>query len=411
MGKADVNAGEAVLSTDTSVLTPRIVLLFALTSALAVANVYAAQPLLESMSASLAVPPGMIGSVVTATQAGYATGLLFLVPLGDRINRKALAIAQLLLSVLALLGAGLSQDLLTLLCAMLFVGLMAVVVQVMVAWAAVLAAPQRRGEVVGSVTSGIVMGILLARFVSGAIADIAGWRAVYLISACLMLAIACVLWKVMPGTPKTAHKPSWVSTLFSVFHLLASEPQLRVRGVLALLCFAAFSMLWTTMVMPLTAMSLSATQTGMFGFAGIAGALAASRAGKWADRGWGQKATGIALALLTLSWLPIAFTESSLLWLVAGVIMLDFAVQTVHVTSQSFIIAARPEAASRLVGAYMFFYSLGSGVGAIIATQLYARWGWQSVCFAGAAVSACGFLFWLSTLQTGQQSTHKKSRR
>lgn len=375
-------------------LTPWMTALFSLSCALAVANVYSAQPLLESISASLNIPPGITGSVITATQTGYAVGLIFLVPLGDRVNRKILVITQLLLSVLALMVAGLSQNLAILLCAMVFIGLMAVVVQLIVAWAAIMAVPERRGQVVGSVTSGVVLGILLARFVAGTIADIAGWRAVYLTAACLMLLIACVLWKVMPAPPPQTKKPGYISLLLSVFRLFITEPQLRTRGVFALLIFAAFSMLWTTLVIPLSAMSLSHTQIGMFGLAGIAGALAASRAGLWADRGMGQRATGLALALLTLSWLPIAYLETSLIWLIVGVIMLDFAVQTVHVTSQSIIIAARPEAASRLVGAYMCFYSVGSATGAIAATQLYALWGWQAVCFAGAAVSACAFLFW-----------------
>ena len=400
--KADTQAEamEQIASAEAPVLTPRITLLFSLTSALAVANVYSAQPLLESMSASLKVPPGTIGSVITATQAGYAAGLIFLVPLGDRVNRKTLVITHLLLSVLALTAAGLSQNLTTLLCAMLFTGLMAVVVQLMVAWAAILAAPQRRGQVVGTVTSGIVLGILLARFISGTIADLAGWRVVYLTAAGLMLLIACLLAKVMPSTAPRRPTPTYLSLLLSVFRLFFTEPQLRKRGLFALLIFAAFSMLWTSMVMPLSAMSLSHTQIGLFGLAGIAGALAASRAGLWADGGRGQQATGTALAVLTLSWLPIAYTETSLLWLLIGVITLDFAVQTIHVTNQSILIAARPDAASRLVGAYMCFYSVGSALGAITATALYALWGWPSVCFAGALVSASAFLFWAGSRQS-----------
>ncbi len=376
------------------VLSSRMIFLFSLTSALAVANVYSAQPLLESIAASLQVSPGTIGTVVTATQSGYALGLIFLVPLGDCVNRKKLVITQLLLSVLALIIAAVAPDLMTLLCAMMLVGLMAVVTQLMVAWAAMLASPEQRGQVVGSVTSGIVIGILLARFVSGMIADLAGWRAVYLTAACLLLLISLILAKVLPATAGQTQRTSYPHLLLSVFRLFLTEPQLRRRGILALLIFAAFSMLWSSMVLPLTALSLSHTQTGMFGLAGLAGALAASRAGAWADLGLGQRATGLALALLTFSWLPIAALQTSLLLLIFGVILLDFAVQTVHVINQSLIVAARPEAASRLVGAYMCFYSLGSALGAIAATQLYTHWGWQAVCYAGAAVSASAFLCW-----------------
>ena len=376
------------------VLSSRMIFLFSLTSALAVANVYSAQPLLESIAASLQVSTGTIGTVVTATQSGYALGLIFLVPLGDCVNRKKLVITQLLLSVLALITAAVAPDLMTLLCAMLLVGLMAVVTQLMVAWAAMLASPEQRGQVVGSVTSGIVIGILLARFVSGMIADLAGWRAVYLTAACLLLLISLILAKVLPATAGQTRRTSYPHLLLSVFRLFLTEPQLRRRGILALLIFAAFSMLWSSMVLPLTALSLSHTQTGMFGLAGLAGALAASRAGAWADLGLGQRATGLALALLTFSWLPIAALHTSLLLLIFGVILLDFAVQTVHVINQSLIVAARPEVASRLVGAYMCFYSLGSALGAIAATQLYTHWGWQAVCYAGAAVSASAFLCW-----------------
>nr|WP_245006273.1 MFS transporter [Pantoea agglomerans] len=382
------------------VLSSRMIFFFSLTSALAVANVYSAQPLLESIAASLQVSTGTIGTVVTATQSGYALGLVFLVPLGDCVNRKKLVITQLLLSVLALITAAVAPDLMTLLCAMLLVGLMAVVTQLMVAWAAMLASPEQRGQVVGSVTSGIVIGILLARFVSGMIADLAGWRAVYLTAACLLLLISLILAKVLPATAVQTRRTSYPHLLLSVFRLFLTEPQLRRRGILALLIFAVFSMLWSSMVLPLTALSLSHTQTGMFGLAGIAGALAASRAGAWADLGLGQRATGLALALLTFSWLPIAALHTSLLLLIFGVILLDFAVQTVHVINQSLIVAARPEAASRLVGAYMCFYSLGSALGAIAATQLYTHWGWQAVCYAGAAVSASAFLCWSGVRQS-----------
>ncbi|SSI16323.1 major facilitator transporter [Klebsiella quasipneumoniae] len=388
--------GIQTASAPDAMLTAGITTLFSLTCALAVANVYSAQPLLDSMAVSLKVAPGMIGGVITATQLGYAIGLLFLVPLGDWLNRKYVAMTQLLLSAAALVVAGLSPNIATLFGAMLIVGLMAVVVQLMVAWVAILATPQKRGQAVGTLTSGIVSGILLSRFISGAIADIAGWRAVYLTAACMMLLMAGVVWKVMPPPSKQSQpqKSTYLSLLKSVFQLYITEPQLRKRGILALLIFAAFSMLWTTMVMPLTALSLSHTQAGMFGLAGLAGVLAASRAGKWADQGWAQRTTGLALALLALSWLPIAYVETSLLWLLVGVIALDFAVQAVHVSNQSLIIAARPAAASRLVGAYMCFYSLGSAAGAIVATQFYSHWGWQAVCLAGAAVSACAFLVW-----------------
>ena len=382
-------------------LSPTLTLLFSVTCALAVANVYFAQPLLDSMAQSLGVASSMIGMVVTATQVGYALGLLFIVPLGDLLNRKRLVLTQVLLSALALAAIGAAQQWLALLSAMIMMGVLAVVVQVLVAYTATLATPSQRGQAVGTVTSGIVLGILLARFTSGVIADLAGWRAVYFASSGLMLTLAVVLWRAVPDIALPRHQDSYLALMGSLFKLFISEPTLRVRGLLALLIFAAFSVLWTAMVLPLSAppLSLSHTAIGMFGLAGVAGALAARRAGRWADQGLGQRVTGISLGLLTLSWLPISFAETSLIALVGGVILLDFAVQAVHVTNQSIIFTARPDAQSRMVGAYMCFYSVGSALGAVAATQVYALWGWMAVSLLGALISVSAWVLWFVTAQ------------
>jgi predicted MFS family arabinose efflux permease len=377
--------------------------LFSITCALAVANIYFAQPLLDSMARSLGVASSRIGVVVTATQVGYALGLLFIVPLGDRVSRKRLILTQVLLSAVALAAVGGAQQWLALLAAMLVMGLLAVVVQVLVAYAAVLATPSQRGHVVGTVTSAIVLGILLARFTAGLIADMAGWRAVYFVSSGLMLVLATVLYNVVPATAPPRHGESWLALIGSLFKLFVTERTLRIRGLLALLIFAAFSVLWTAMVLPLSAppLSLSHTAIGLFGLAGVAGALAARRAGRWADQGLGQRVSGLSLALLTLSWLPIAFARTSLVALICGVVLLDFAVQAVHVTNQSLLFAARPDAHSRMVGAYMCFYSIGSALGAAAATQVHALWGWTAVSLLGASISAAAWVLWYLTCESG----------
>jgi predicted MFS family arabinose efflux permease len=394
-----VDAGERSRIDRSPGLSPSLTLLFSVTCALAVANVYFAQPLLASMAESLGVTSGLIGVVVTATQAGYALGLLFIVPLGDRINRKRLILTQVMLSAIALAAVGASQQWLALLGAMIVMGLLAVVVQVLVAYAAVLATPSQRGQAVGTITSGVVLGILLARFTSGLIADLAGWRAVYFVSSGLMLILAAVFWKVVPATVSPRNQQSYLTLIGSLFKLFMTEPVLRIRGLLALLIFSAFSVLWTSMVLPLSAppLSLSHTAIGLFGLAGVAGALAARRAGRWADQGFGQRVTGLSLGLLTLSWLPISFAETSLIALVLGVVLLDFAVQAVHVTNQSLIFAARPDAQSRMVGAYMCFYSVGSALGAAAATQVYALWGWTATSLLGALISATALVLWVLT--------------
>lgn len=378
-------------------LTRSLTLLLAVTCALAVASVYFAQPLLESMATSLGVATGKVGLVVGATQAGYAVGLLLVVPLGDLFERKRLIVCQLLLSAAALLAVGLAQDWAVLLLAMSLVGLLAVVVQVVVAHAATLATAQEQGRVVGQVTSGVVLGILLARLVAGGFADVAGWRSVYVVAAGLALLMALLLWRKLPSAQPGVRSASYRQLLASVVGLYRHDRLLRQRGLLALLTFAAFSVLWSAMVLPLSApaLALSHTQIGLFGLAGIAGAMAASRAGRLADQGHAQRSTGMALLLLLLSWVATAFLEYSLLALVLGVVMLDFAVQAVHVTNQTLLLKGRSEMASRLIGAYMCCYSLGSGVGAVAAGWVYARWGWMAVCAVGAGFSALALIYWL----------------
>lgn len=374
-------------------------LLFAVASGMAVANIYYAQPLLDAMSGEFGIEHSMIGMVVTVTQICYALGLILLVPLGDLQNQRRLITCQMLLSVLALVVVGTAPTSAVMLAGMAGVGLLAVVTQTLVAFAATLAAPTERGRVIGLVTSGIVIGILLARTVAGILTDLAGWRSVYLVSASLTLIMAIALFRVLPNFERERVPLSYSQLLRSVFLLFIQERVLRIRGVLALLIFTVFSILWTSLVLPLSApqFSLSHSAIGAFGLAGVAGALAAAKAGGLADRGLGQRTTGVALALLLASWVPINVTEHSLWGLIVGVIVLDFSVQAVHVTNQSMILKVRPESRSRLTAGYMIFYSIGSAAGSIASTVIYAHAGWNGVCILGASVSAFALFFWALT--------------
>jgi predicted MFS family arabinose efflux permease len=382
-------------------LSGAMLLLFAIAGGLSVANVYYAQPLLDAMAQELGIAPAAIGLVVTLTQVGYAFGLILIVPLGDLLDRRRLIVGQTLLSAIALVVVGTASSATVLLAGMILVGLLAVVVQVLVAFAATLATPAERGRAIGTVTSGIVAGILLARFFSGLLADIGGWRTIYLTSAALMLIMAALLARVLPGhQAKTAGGLSYGRLLRSTLALLAEEPILRERAVFALLIFASFSCFWSSIALPLSAppLALSHTTIGALGIAGVAGALAARNAGRLADRGWADRTTGLSLMLMLAAWVSVAFVHTAFWPLVAGVIMLDLAGQAVHVTNQSLIVAARPDSASRLVGAYMVFYSIGSAAGAIASTMAYAMAGWIGVCILGASISAGALLFWIVTV-------------
>ncbi|WP_339545201.1 MFS transporter [Pseudomonas sp. RA_35y_Pfl2_P32] len=383
-------------------LSSAVVLLFSIACGLAVANVYYAQPLLDAMAQAFAIAPATIGLVVTLSQVGYGIGLLLLVPLGDLLNRRRLIVGQTLLSSVALLMIALAPTAGWLLLGMTLTGLLAVVTQVLVAYAATLAMPQQRGRVVGIVTSGIVVGILLARTVSGGMADLAGWRSIYWLSAALTLLMALLLLYVLPKQEAAQPPQRYWRLIGSVFVLFKEEPVLRQRAVLALLSFASAMVLWTPMVLPLSAppLSLSHSEIGLFGLAGAAGALAAARAGHLADRGLGHWVSGLSLLLMLASWLPIGLAQSSLWALLLGVITFDLGLQAMHVTSQSLIYGVRPEAQSRLTAGYMLFYSIGSALGSLASTAVYAWAGWLGVCLLGAGINALALVYWLSTFRS-----------
>lgn len=382
-------------------LSRPLVLLFALASGLAVANAYFAQPLIDLMADDLGIARATAGSIVAFTQIGYGLGLVLLVPLGDLVNRRKLVIGQSLLSVLALLSVGISASAAMLLASMAAMGLLAVVTQGFVAYAASLARASERGQIVGTVTSGIVLGILLARTIAGALADLSGWRTVYFASAILTLVIAALLYRTLPPQAPREKTLSYPRLIGSLVRLFAEEPVLRIRAVLAMLIFADITTLLTPLALPLSAppFSLSHTEIGLFGLAGAAGALGAARAGHWTDRGFGQRTTGAALAMMLAAWLPIALLPRSILWLILGVLVLDFGLQAVHVANQAMIYRVRPEAQSRLTAAYMVFYSIGSALGSSASTLVYAQAGWTGVSLLGGSIAFAGLLFWAATLR------------
>ncbi len=371
-------------------------MLLAVACGASVANVYYAQPLLDRIGADLNISSAALGLVTTVTQGGYLLGLVLIVPLGDRLNRRALIITQSLVAAAGLIVVAVAPQALVFFIASAIVGLASVVVQVIVAHAAVLSAPAQRGRVVGVVTSGVVIGILLARTVSGLVADAFGWRAVFVVSGALMVVLASVLSRLLPRDGAVGARVSYARLITSVVRLSARERVFRVRSLIALFMFGGFGAVWGSMALPLgaTPWHLSTGQIGLFGLAGTAGALGAARAGWLADRGLAQWVSGLALVLYILSWAAIAQTPHSLVLLSIGVLSLDFAGQALHVTNQHLIIDIDPATSSQAIGSYMVFYSIGTGGGAIVATSLYAAAGWGAVSIFGTGLGVLALLVW-----------------
>lgn len=367
-------------------------MLLAVAAGVAVSTIYFAQPLLVAMGESFGISPSKVGLFVTATQVGYGVGLFLLVPLGDLVNRRRLVVLQFALLATTLLAIGTARTTPLVLIGLAATGLLAVVTQSLLAFAASLAGPAQRGRAIGGVTSGVVIGILLARTAAGVLADLAGWRTVYLASAGLSLALALALHQRLPTRDRRELTLGYGALVRSTLTLFREERVFRERAVLAMLIFAAFSTLWSSLALPLN--HLSHTAVGAFGLAGVAGALAAGPAGRLNDRGLSRRTTGTALGVLAISWIPLAYTTRSLWALVIGAVLLDLAVQAVHVTNQSLIYELRPDAGSRLIGGYMVFYSAGSGLGAAGSTAIYDVAGWPAVCLLGLAFSLLALLVW-----------------
>ena len=376
-------------------ISTRLAVLLAIASGVAVANIYYAQPLLGQIGRDLGVGPAGLGLVTTVTQAGYFLGLILIVPLGDLINRRLLIVAGCVIAAAALISVAVSPGPQMFLIASGVVGVASVVQQVINAYAAALSSPEMRGRILGIVTSGVVFGVLLARTVSGVLADVLDWRSVYVFSAILMLGLALVLARVLPPENTRSAVP-YGRLVTSVVTLTLHERVFRVRALITLLIFAGFGALWGSMALPLTTAPwhLSTTEVGLFGLVGAAGAVGAARAGALADRGRAQWVTGITLVLFAISWAPIAWLPNSLIVLIIGIVVLNLAGQAISVTNQLLIVEIDPTASSQLIGGNTVYYAIGTGGGAIAATTVYSAWGWVAVCILGAGLSTLALLIW-----------------
>ncbi|WP_205820355.1 MFS transporter [Microbacterium sp. A20] len=375
-------------------MTLRMKTLLAAICAVAVATVYAAQPVLGQMGRDLQVPTDALGWLVSAGQLGYLVGLVLLVPLGDRFDRRRLIALHLGLVGVGMLAVALAPAAGVAFAGLALTGIFAVVVQTTVAYAAAVSEPGERGRNLGFVTSGVVIGILCSRLVAGVLADVWGWRSIYVVLATLSIALAATALRLLPTDVGPPSRRS--ADLVGGIGRLLTEPVFLSRGMIAFFLFASFGTLWSGMALPLsgTPWQLTESQIGLFGLAGLTGALGATRAGRWADAGKANRVTGAALVALVVSWVLIAQLPWSLALLIVGIVVLDFAVQAVHVSNQHILTAQHPDRVSTTIGGYMVFYSLGSAVGAAATTLVFSTSGWTGSAILGAVFAAAGLVAW-----------------
>jgi predicted MFS family arabinose efflux permease len=373
-----------------------LTLVFAVTCGGVVANIYYSQPILACIAVEFQVSTTKAGLLVTMTQIGYASGLAFLVPLGDALNRRRLIISLCTLTAVALLAAAWSPSYHLFSIALVIIGLSSCAVQVLVPYAASLAPDATRGRVVGTVMSGLLLGILLARTVSGLIAGLAGWRAVYVFAFCAMTVLIMLLVKMLPPDPPRPHTP-YFQLLKSIGRMVLEDHVLRERSLYGALAFAAFSVLWTGLTFVLSAppYNFSESRIGLFGLAGAAGALSASSAGRLSDSGRTLFATGFFGTTITVSFWLIWLGGHTLVAMIAGVILLDIGVQGLHITNQGVIYRGNANARSRATTVYLTSYFIGGALGSTLASTSYAWGGWPAVSACGSVIGGLILLRWL----------------
>jgi predicted MFS family arabinose efflux permease len=369
-----------------------LVFLLAAGAGLGAATLYYAQPMLGVLGNEFQATPGAIGLVPTLTQLGYALGILLLAPLGDRYDRRRIILGKVVALAAALLAAAAAPNLGVLLAASLAIGLAATLAQDIVPAMATLAPDAHRGKMVGTVMTGLLLGILLSRVVSGWVAEQWGWRTMFVLAASSIALLGVAVWYRLPRfVPTTSMR--YVALLGSLLTLWRRHAELRRAAVAQGLLSIGFSAFWSTLAVMLHAapFHLGSGAAGAFGLAGAAGALAAPLAGRIADRKGPELVTRIGAALVVAAFLAMAFGTDQL-WLIAlGAVVFDLGAQAALIAHQSIVYSIEPAARSRLNAVLFVGMFTGMSSGAFLGSVVLGQWGWLGVCVL-AVVSALGAL-------------------
>jgi predicted MFS family arabinose efflux permease len=390
----------AVSDSNRAGVSPWLTFLLACACGTIVANLYYAQPLIGPIGASLGISAAAAGLIVTVTQIGYGLGLVLIVPLADLVENRALVLVTTSLVTLALIGAALSTRPLPFLLAAFLIGVTSVSVQIFIPYASHLAPEAVRGRVVGNVTTGLMLGVLLARPASSFIASFASWHAVYAFAAVLMVAIVLVLARALPRRVP-AGGMHYGALLSSLVTIVRTTPLLRRRALYQAALFAAFSLFWSTAPLLLIGpFHRSQRDVALFALAGVAGACAAPIAGRIADRGWSRAGTGTAIVLVALAFtitlMVPAGSGAQLVALVAAAVVLDLGAQANLVFGFRSIFGLDPERRSRINGIYMATFFLAGAVGSVVGVWVYAHDGWATAASIGIMLPLAAFLFFLT---------------
>jgi predicted MFS family arabinose efflux permease len=368
-------------------LTPLTLWIMTIATGLVVANIYYNQPLLGDIAHTFKVSNGVAGRISMITQIGYAVGIFFIVPLADMFKRKRLMLFAFVAVIVALLAAAMAPNINLLMLASFLVGAASLIPQLLMPMAAHLAKPHERGKKIGVVMSGLLIGILLSRTISGFIGAQLGWRAMFYIAAGLMVGMLLMVFLFLPEV-EPDYKGSYKNLMNSLIHIFKAEPKLRFAALRGALCFACFSAFWTTIVFLLKEnFNMGSDVAGLFGLVGAFGAIAAGLMGRLSDKMDPFKLSFFTLLLVLLSFVVFIFSGHSIIGLVIGVIILDMGVQATHISNQAIIFALNGEARNRINTIYMVSYFWGGAAGTLLVSLLWGSYHWAGVCVVGMALS------------------------
>ena len=374
--------------------------LFAICSGLAIGNLYWAQPLLVQITNGFGLSAASGGLLVTATQIGYALGILFLVPLGDFVRRKRLISIVMTLSVIALVACALSPSFIILSLSLFSMGIVTVSGQIILPLAGDLSKEEERGHIVGIVSSGITAGILFSRFVSGIIAGFWGWRSVYIIAAVLNLIMALVIIYVLPEIPRKNKLESYKGLIFSVFTTFKRHKTLvRILLHSGLIFGLVFNIFWTSLTFLLSAapFNYNTFQIGLVSLAGLVAAVAGIGIGKLQDKGLSIPALGVFIILSLVTMMGGFLFSDSILAIVLIAAVFSIAVQGISVLSQARLFALSNEERSRLNTVFVVSNFLFGAVGSALASFLWAQGGWSYVMIGAILISLMALIVWISS--------------
>ncbi len=358
-------------------------LFFSICCGLIVANLYYCQPLLPLIALNFGIPEAEAGSITYITQVGYAAGLLFLVPMGDILERKQQIIVTTTISIAMLLLAAFCKSFLLLQIVCFLIGFFSIVPQLIIPLAASLSDEKSRGKVIGAVMGGLLIGIVSSRSLSGFIGYIFGWRQMYFIAAAICFVLVLLMHRIVPEN-RSSYRGTYKELMLSIWFYVKTTPQLRLAAASSALSFAAISAFWVTMVLFLSARPFEYTtvQIGLFGIIGATGALAAPLVGRSSDgsRARVRKNSLLGLLLQLIGYAGFYFTGSHLFLLIVGIVLIDIGHQALQISNQTLIYALNPEARNRFNTVFMTSTFIGGAAGSALGLFLYHLGGWDIFC-------------------------------